>query len=193
MTNFCVCVCFKSKYLVGEKPTCSLLKICYTGLAEPFFVAKHEDSLFKDLFQDYERWVRPVEHLNDKIGIKFGLAISQLVDVVGVGVLPDPASRSRVVEIALRSLSLRGMARRCLPGPLLPGRGPHGRLRLWDALPWGLLLPSGSFSCLRDTPGRGVPSRPLSCLPSVLPLPVGTTCTSVVSALTVVFCFVFYF
>ncbi|XP_054569288.1 neuronal acetylcholine receptor subunit alpha-5 [Eptesicus fuscus] len=51
------------------------------GLAEPFFVARHEDSLFKDLFQDYERWVRPVERLNDKIRIKFGLAISQLVDV----------------------------------------------------------------------------------------------------------------
>ncbi|GAB5572075.1 neuronal acetylcholine receptor subunit alpha-5 [Prionailurus iriomotensis] len=51
------------------------------GLAEPSFVAKHEDSLLKDLFQDYERWVRPVEHLNDKIKIKFGLAISQLVDV----------------------------------------------------------------------------------------------------------------
>ncbi|XP_014711928.1 neuronal acetylcholine receptor subunit alpha-5 isoform X4 [Equus asinus] len=51
------------------------------GLAEPSFVAKHEDSLFKNLFQDYERWVRPVEHLNDKIKIKFGLAISQLVDV----------------------------------------------------------------------------------------------------------------
>ncbi|XP_072631713.1 neuronal acetylcholine receptor subunit alpha-5 isoform X2 [Canis lupus baileyi] len=51
------------------------------GLAEPSLVAKHEDSLFKDLFQDYERWVRPVEHLNDKIKIKFGLALSQLVDV----------------------------------------------------------------------------------------------------------------
>ncbi|XP_029414667.1 neuronal acetylcholine receptor subunit alpha-5 isoform X2 [Nannospalax galili] len=51
------------------------------GLPEPSFVAKHEDSLFKDLFEDYERWVRPVEHLNDKIKIKFGLAISQLVDV----------------------------------------------------------------------------------------------------------------
>ncbi|KAM5177275.1 neuronal acetylcholine receptor subunit alpha-5 isoform 1-T1 [Callospermophilus lateralis] len=51
------------------------------GLSEPSFVARHEDSLFKDLFQDYERWVRPVEYLNDKIKIKFGLAISQLVDV----------------------------------------------------------------------------------------------------------------
>ncbi|KAL2790912.1 neuronal acetylcholine receptor subunit alpha-5 isoform 2 precursor, partial [Daubentonia madagascariensis] len=51
------------------------------GLSEPSFIAKHEDSLFKDLFQNYERWVRPVENLKDKIKIKFGLAISQLVDV----------------------------------------------------------------------------------------------------------------
>jgi len=40
--------------------------------------------LFKHLFEDYQRWVRPVEHLNDTIKIKFGLAISQLVDVVSV-------------------------------------------------------------------------------------------------------------
>ncbi|KAL0601691.1 LOW QUALITY PROTEIN: Neuronal acetylcholine receptor subunit alpha-5 [Plecturocebus cupreus] len=52
------------------------------GSSEPSSIAKHEDSLLKDLFQGYERWVRPVEHLNDKIKIKFGLAISQLVDVI---------------------------------------------------------------------------------------------------------------
>ena len=46
--------------------------------------AKHEDTLFRNLFEDYERWVRPVEHLSDKIKIKFGLAISQLVDVVSI-------------------------------------------------------------------------------------------------------------
>ncbi|XP_048225040.1 neuronal acetylcholine receptor subunit alpha-5-like [Perognathus longimembris pacificus] len=51
------------------------------GLAAPSLVVKHEDNLFKDLFQDYEKWVRPVEQLNDKIRIKFGLGISQLVDV----------------------------------------------------------------------------------------------------------------
>ncbi|XP_036271476.1 neuronal acetylcholine receptor subunit alpha-5 [Pipistrellus kuhlii] len=51
------------------------------GLAEPFPLAKHEDGLLRDLFQDYERWVRPVEHLSDRISITFGLAISQLVDV----------------------------------------------------------------------------------------------------------------
>nr|XP_060611695.1 neuronal acetylcholine receptor subunit alpha-5 isoform X2 [Anolis sagrei ordinatus] len=51
------------------------------GTSEPSFIAKSEDRLFKYLFEDYERWVRPVERLNDTIRVKFGLAISQLVDV----------------------------------------------------------------------------------------------------------------
>ncbi|XP_069654020.1 neuronal acetylcholine receptor subunit alpha-5 isoform X4 [Haliaeetus albicilla] len=52
-----------------------------SGVSEPSFIAKSEDRLFKHLFEDYQRWVRPVERLNDTIKIKFGLAISQLVDV----------------------------------------------------------------------------------------------------------------
>lgn len=44
--------------------------------------AKAEDTLFKYLFGSYEKWVRPVEQLNQTIRVKFGLAISQLVDVV---------------------------------------------------------------------------------------------------------------
>ncbi|XP_005805599.2 neuronal acetylcholine receptor subunit alpha-5 [Xiphophorus maculatus] len=43
--------------------------------------AKAEDKLFKYLFQNYQKWVRPVEYLNQTISVKFGLAISQLVDV----------------------------------------------------------------------------------------------------------------
>ncbi|XP_068198048.1 neuronal acetylcholine receptor subunit alpha-5 [Antennarius striatus] len=43
--------------------------------------AKAEDQLFKHLFGNYQKWVRPVEHLNHTILVKFGLAISQLVDV----------------------------------------------------------------------------------------------------------------
>lgn len=54
----------------------------YIGVSEPSLIAKSEDRLFKHLFEDYQRWVRPVERLNDTIKIKFGLAISQLVDVV---------------------------------------------------------------------------------------------------------------
>uniref|UniRef100_A0A3Q2R2B0 Neuronal acetylcholine receptor subunit alpha-5 n=1 Tax=Fundulus heteroclitus TaxID=8078 RepID=A0A3Q2R2B0_FUNHE len=43
--------------------------------------AKAEDKLFKYLFSNYQKWVRPVEYLNQTIRVKFGLAISQLVDV----------------------------------------------------------------------------------------------------------------
>ncbi|KAK5601286.1 Neuronal acetylcholine receptor subunit alpha-5 [Crenichthys baileyi] len=43
--------------------------------------AKAEDKLFKYLFRNYQKWVRPVEYLNQTIRVKFGLAISQLVDV----------------------------------------------------------------------------------------------------------------
>ncbi|KAI4830435.1 hypothetical protein KUCAC02_002065 [Chaenocephalus aceratus] len=44
-------------------------------------LAKAEDKLFKYLFVNYQKWVRPVEYLNQTISVKFGLAISQLVDV----------------------------------------------------------------------------------------------------------------
>lgn len=43
--------------------------------------AKTEDKLFKELFSGYQKWVRPVEELNGTVRVKFGLAISQLVDV----------------------------------------------------------------------------------------------------------------
>ncbi|XP_065121164.1 neuronal acetylcholine receptor subunit alpha-5 isoform X2 [Paramisgurnus dabryanus] len=43
--------------------------------------AKTEDRLFKKLFSNYQKWVRPVEDLNGTVQVKFGLAISQLVDV----------------------------------------------------------------------------------------------------------------
>ncbi|KAM4602845.1 neuronal acetylcholine receptor subunit alpha-5 [Polymixia lowei] len=43
--------------------------------------AKTEDKLFKNLFRNYQKWVRPVEYLNGTVRVKFGLAISQLVDV----------------------------------------------------------------------------------------------------------------
>ncbi|KAL6478710.1 hypothetical protein MHYP_G00121430 [Metynnis hypsauchen] len=43
--------------------------------------AKTEDKLFKHLFSNYQKWVRPVEDLNGTVRVKFGLAISQLVDV----------------------------------------------------------------------------------------------------------------
>ncbi|CAL8243385.1 unnamed protein product [Lota lota] len=43
--------------------------------------AKAEDRLLNYLFRNYQKWVRPVEFLNGTVRVKFGLAISQLVDV----------------------------------------------------------------------------------------------------------------
>uniref|UniRef100_A0A8C3W8Y8 Cholinergic receptor nicotinic beta 3 subunit n=1 Tax=Catagonus wagneri TaxID=51154 RepID=A0A8C3W8Y8_9CETA len=44
-------------------------------------IAEAEDMLLRDLFQGYQKWVRPVLHSNDTIKVYFGLKISQLVDV----------------------------------------------------------------------------------------------------------------
>ena len=46
--------------------------------------AKAEDRLLNYLFRNYQKWVRPVEFLNGTVRVKFGLAISQLVDVVSL-------------------------------------------------------------------------------------------------------------
>ncbi|XP_059377691.1 neuronal acetylcholine receptor subunit non-alpha-2-like isoform X3 [Carassius carassius] len=44
-------------------------------------LAEREDVLLRDLFQGYQRWVRPVQHANHSVKVRFGLKISQLVDV----------------------------------------------------------------------------------------------------------------
>lgn len=60
--------------------------------------AKAEDKLFKYLFGSYQKWVRPVEQLNQTIRVKFGLAISQLVDVVRTGGVGVGAFRVSALE-----------------------------------------------------------------------------------------------
>ncbi|NXC40494.1 ACHA5 protein, partial [Penelope pileata] len=70
------------------------------GTSEPSFIAKSEDRLFKHLFEDYQRWVRPVERLNDTIKIKFGLAISQLVDV-------DEKNQLMTTNVWLKQVSVK--------------------------------------------------------------------------------------
>ncbi|XP_010877185.1 neuronal acetylcholine receptor subunit alpha-5 isoform X1 [Esox lucius] len=51
------------------------------GIPKLSSYARTEDKLFKNLFRNYQKWVRPVEYLNGTVQVKFGLAISQLVDV----------------------------------------------------------------------------------------------------------------
>uniref|UniRef100_H2SSZ3 Cholinergic receptor nicotinic beta 3 subunit a n=1 Tax=Takifugu rubripes TaxID=31033 RepID=H2SSZ3_TAKRU len=63
--------------------TLGLLTSAYLFPAEEDFVslAELEDSLLRNLFKGYQKWVRPVQHANDTITVRFGLKISQLVDV----------------------------------------------------------------------------------------------------------------
>lgn len=85
-------------YVVLHPPDSPEMSVCETT-SPPFTIhvfsqisevpklssyAKAEDKLFKYLFGDYQKWVRPVDHLNQTIRVKFGLAISQLVDVVRI-------------------------------------------------------------------------------------------------------------
>uniref|UniRef100_A0A674NYG2 Cholinergic receptor nicotinic beta 3 subunit b n=1 Tax=Takifugu rubripes TaxID=31033 RepID=A0A674NYG2_TAKRU len=51
------------------------------ALIEFVSLAEMEDALLRNLFQGYQRWVRPIQHANDTIKVRFGLKISQLVDV----------------------------------------------------------------------------------------------------------------
>lgn len=62
--------------------TLSLLS-CVLPAQEDFVsLAELEDSLLRNVFRGYQKWVRPVQNANDTITVRFGLKISQLVDVV---------------------------------------------------------------------------------------------------------------
>lgn len=56
--------------------------MCVLAGREFVSLAEREDALLRDLFQGYQRWVRPVLHANHTVKVRFGLKISQLVDVV---------------------------------------------------------------------------------------------------------------
>lgn len=61
-----------------------MLEFFFPAQSEFVSLAEMEDALLRNLFQGYQRWVRPIQHANDTIKVRFGLKISQLVDVVRV-------------------------------------------------------------------------------------------------------------
>ncbi|XP_058496681.1 neuronal acetylcholine receptor subunit beta-3a isoform X3 [Solea solea] len=78
-----------------------------TTQAQEDFVslAELEDSLLRNLFKGYQKWVRPVQHANDTITVRFGLKISQLVDVewVDVKLKWDPDEYGGITSIRVPS------------------------------------------------------------------------------------------
>ncbi|XP_076873779.1 neuronal acetylcholine receptor subunit beta-3a isoform X1 [Brachyhypopomus gauderio] len=69
LTMNAFCLVFATAYATTEAPE-DLLSL-----------AELEDMLLRNLFHGYQKWVRPVFHANDTITVRFGLKISQLVDV----------------------------------------------------------------------------------------------------------------
>ncbi|XP_078696591.1 neuronal acetylcholine receptor subunit alpha-3-like [Branchiostoma floridae x Branchiostoma belcheri] len=43
--------------------------------------SKAEEKLFRDLFRNYNKWIRPVANVSDNVTVAFGVSISQLIDV----------------------------------------------------------------------------------------------------------------
>lgn len=71
-------------YVILVNFNCSKINPPSLSLAPEAFVslAEMEDTLLRNLFRGYQKWVRPILHANDTITVRFGLKISQLVDVV---------------------------------------------------------------------------------------------------------------
>ncbi|CAN9515026.1 unnamed protein product [Ophioblennius macclurei] len=61
--------------------SCSLLLPTIAAPNQFVSLAEMEDALLRNLFQGYQRWVRPIQRANDTVRVRFGLKISQLVDV----------------------------------------------------------------------------------------------------------------
>ncbi|XP_026872465.2 neuronal acetylcholine receptor subunit beta-3b isoform X2 [Electrophorus electricus] len=67
--------------------TAAFALITVAGATEPkapgqfVSMAEREGALLRDLFLGYQRWVRPAEQTNSTVKVRFGLKISQLVDV----------------------------------------------------------------------------------------------------------------
>jgi len=51
-----------------------------------FLVSASEDEerLVRDLFRGYNKLIRPVQNMTQKVGVRFGLAFVQLINVVSV-------------------------------------------------------------------------------------------------------------
>lgn len=73
----------------GELNLSVYVMVVITAPNEFVSLAEMEDALLKNLFQGYQRWVRPIQRANDTVKVRFGLKISQLVDVVRINTQTD--------------------------------------------------------------------------------------------------------
>ena len=64
-----------------------LLKLVYFAnhvIAHPGLCSQEEERLVRDLFRGYNKLIRPVQNMTEKVDVAFGLAFIQLINVVSI-------------------------------------------------------------------------------------------------------------
>lgn len=51
-------------------------------LIDPGWCSEDEERLVRDLFRGYNKLIRPVQNMTQKVDVRFGLAFVQLINVV---------------------------------------------------------------------------------------------------------------
>ena len=65
----------------------ALLKVVYLAnhvIAHPGLCSQEEERLVRDLFRGYNKLIRPVQNMTEKVDVAFGLAFIQLINVVSI-------------------------------------------------------------------------------------------------------------
>ena len=70
--------------MMSQELVCKLLVVLVslTSLMTPALADQDAKRLYEDLLTDYNRLIRPVGNNSDRLTVKLGLKLSQLIDVV---------------------------------------------------------------------------------------------------------------
>ena len=71
-----------------------------TGLANP-----DSKRLYDDLLSNYNRLIRPVGNNSDRLTVKMGLRLSQLIDVVSTNTIPPLLLMGSSINLHISSIS----------------------------------------------------------------------------------------
>ena len=53
-------------------------------IVHPGLCSQEEERLVRDLFRGYNKLIRPVQNMTEKVDVAFGLAFIQLINVVSI-------------------------------------------------------------------------------------------------------------
>lgn len=81
-TVLCVGEYWKKKKTLFEYKYLLILTVLFDNLIG--FCSEDEERLVRDLFRGYNKLIRPVQNMTEKVYVRFGLAFVQLINVVNM-------------------------------------------------------------------------------------------------------------